>query len=73
MKFYDIDCDGNVSHEEYIRDLRDELSGRTKAMVDRAFLIMDLDKCGNLTVKDISGRFDVSSSKAFTEGTKTKE
>lgn len=60
MKFYDVDCDGNVSYEEFIRGLRDELSTRKKAMVDRAFDIMDMDKCGKLTVKDICGRFDVT-------------
>ena len=73
MKFYDIDCDGNVSYEEFIRGLRDELSARKKAMVDRAFDVMDMDKCGKLTVKDVCGRFDVTSSKAYTEGTMTKE
>jgi Ca2+-binding EF-hand superfamily protein len=41
MNFYDIDRDGNVSYEEFIRGLRDELSARKKAMVDKAFDIMD--------------------------------
>jgi hypothetical protein len=73
MKFYDIDCDGNVSYEEFIRGLRDPLSARKLAMVNRAFDLMDNDKCGKLTVKDVCGRFDVTQSKAFIEGTKTKD
>ena len=73
MSFYDIDKDGNITYEEFIRGLRDELSPRKKAMVDRAFAIMDQDGCGTLTVKDIAGRYDVTQSKAFKEGASAEE
>jgi Ca2+-binding EF-hand superfamily protein len=33
MKYYDVDGDGNVSYEEFLRGLRDELTERRKKMV----------------------------------------
>jgi len=37
MKFYDIDEDGNISYEEFLRGLRDELTERRRNMVEKAF------------------------------------
>jgi Ca2+-binding EF-hand superfamily protein len=50
MKFYDIDNDGNVSYEEFLRGLRDELTERRKKMVAKAFSIMDKDGSGQLNI-----------------------
>jgi Ca2+-binding EF-hand superfamily protein len=33
MKYYDVDGDGNITYEEFIRGLRDPLSDRRKKMV----------------------------------------
>jgi|TARA_B110000285_G_C15079690_1_gene592781 Ca2+-binding EF-hand superfamily protein len=41
MKAYDIDGDGNIGYEEFLRGLRDELSERKLAMVERTFATMD--------------------------------
>jgi Ca2+-binding EF-hand superfamily protein len=43
MKYYDVDGDGNVSYEEFLRGLRDELTERRKKMVEKAFKILDRD------------------------------
>ena len=37
MKFYDVDGDGNVTYDEFLSGLRDELSERRLAMVRKAF------------------------------------
>ena len=37
----DIDGDGSINYEEFIRGLRDELSERKLAMVERTFSCMD--------------------------------
>ena len=50
MTFYDVDGDGNISYEEFIRGLRDELTPRRKAMVDKAFAMMDRDGSGQITL-----------------------
>jgi len=41
MSAYDIDGDGSINYEEFIRGLRDELSERKLAMVERTFSCMD--------------------------------
>mmetsp|Transcript_29256 Transcript_29256/g.21780 ORF Transcript_29256/g.21780 Transcript_29256/m.21780 type:complete len:80 (+) Transcript_29256:58-297(+) len=46
MKYYDIDGDGNVSYEEFLRGLREELTERRRVMVQKAFGILDRDGSG---------------------------
>ena len=73
MKFYDVDQDGNISYDEFISGLRDELSERRLNMVKKAFMMMDKDGSGVLTVSDIAGIYDVSQNAEFLEGRKTKD
>ena len=37
MKYYDIDGDGNITYEEFIRGLREPLTERRLKMVQKAF------------------------------------
>jgi len=60
MKFYDIDADGNICYEEFTRGLRDPLTNRRLAMVNKIFQILDKDKSGKVDIKDINNIFDVS-------------
>jgi Ca2+-binding EF-hand superfamily protein len=46
MTYYDIDGDGNVSFDEFLRGLRDPLTERRRRMVDKAFFLMDKDGSG---------------------------
>ena len=46
MKYYDLNQDGNITYEEFLNGLRDELTERRKAMVDKAWAIMDKDGSG---------------------------
>lgn len=71
MKFYDVDGDGNIGYEEFIRGLRDELNPRKAAMVERAFRLMDKDGSGVITVSDIAKIYDVSENEDFKKGDKT--
>lgn len=73
MKYYDIDGDGNITYEEFLRGLRDELTPRREAMVEKAFRIMDKDGSGEITISDIAHMYDVTCHKDFIEGNKTKE
>ena len=54
MKYYDIDKDGNITYEEFMRGLRDELNERRLGMVKKSFAIMDKDWSGQITVSDVS-------------------
>jgi len=46
MAHYDVDGDGNVTYEEFLRGLRDELTERRAAMVQKAFNMLDKDGSG---------------------------
>jgi Ca2+-binding EF-hand superfamily protein len=73
VKFYDVDQDGNISYDEFLSGLRDELSERRVNMVRKAFQMLDTDGSGKVTVSDIAGIYDVSMNAEFLEGKKTKE
>jgi Ca2+-binding EF-hand superfamily protein len=73
MKCYDIDGDGNISYEEFLRSMREELSERRLAMVEAAFSLMDKDGSQVISGKDVSDLYDVNSHPEFQEGTKSKE
>jgi Ca2+-binding EF-hand superfamily protein len=61
-KYYDIDGDGNICYEEFLRGLRynkniylitlcrDNLTERKKKMVDKAFRSLDKDGSGVVNV-----------------------
>ncbi len=73
MKFYDVDSDGNITYEEFLRGLREPLTERRKKMVQKAFALMDKDGSGKITVADIAHIYDVSQNQDFNEGRKTKD
>ena len=60
MRFYDVDGDGNITYEEFIRGLRDPLSDRRKNMVNKAFELIDRNNNGQIGVPDIDAIYDVS-------------
>ena len=72
MKFYDVDGDGNISYDEFLSGLREELSERRVNMVKKAFAMLDTDGSGQIKVNDIDGIYDVSMNPEFLEGRKTK-
>jgi len=37
MKFYDVDGDGNISYEEFIRGLKEPLNERREKIVRKVF------------------------------------
>lgn len=73
MKYYDIDGDGNICYEEFLRGLREELTDRKKKMVEKAFRVMDKDGTGYINVQDVISVFDVSKNKDFIEKRKSRE
>jgi Ca2+-binding EF-hand superfamily protein len=72
VKFYDVDGDGNISYEEFLSGLREELSERRVNMVKKAFALLDRDRSGKIQINDIDGIYDVSMNPEFLEGKKTK-
>lgn len=73
MKFYDVDGDGNIGYEEFLRGLRDELTERRKCMVKKAFDMLDRDGTGAITLDNVCSVYDVSMNQEFLEGRKTRD
>lgn len=73
MKYYDLDKDGNVCYEEFIRGLREELTPRRAKMVEKVYNMLDRDRSGQITVRDIIQVYDVSLNPEFIEKRKSKE
>lgn len=73
MKYYDVNNDGNISYEEFIRGLRDEMSPRRLKMVEKVFTSLDRDGSGQITLADVVQIYDVSMNHEFIEGKKTRE
>ncbi len=73
MKYYDVDGDGHVSYEEFLRGLRDEMTPRRAKMVQKIFARLDRDGSGKIDINDVINIFDVSMNAEFIEHRKTKE
>lgn len=73
MKYYDLDNDGNISYEEFMHGLRNELNERRKAMVEKAFNTLDKDGSGVIEISDICNIYDVSQNPDFLEDRLTKD
>jgi Ca2+-binding EF-hand superfamily protein len=73
MKYYDTNSDGNISYEEFIRGLREDLTPRRAKMVTKVFNMLDRDGSGFVAISDVTGIFDVSLNPEFIERRKTRE
>ena len=54
MKYFDLNNDGNITYEEFLRGLREPMNERRMKMVEKAFNCMDKDHSGKITVADLS-------------------
>ena len=73
LNAYDIDKDGNISFDEFLRGMRSELTPQQLAFVDQAFALLDRDGSGEATVSDIEHLYDVRCHPKFIDGSLTKD
>ena len=73
IKYYDINGDGSISYEEFLGGLRDPLTARKAAIVERAFRSFDSDNTGVLAIKDLVKAFNASSYPEVASGKKSQE
>jgi Ca2+-binding EF-hand superfamily protein len=73
MKYYDVDGDGHISYEEFVKGLRDSLSARKQRIVDTAFLTLDRENAGALKLAYLAQVFDGSSFPEVLNGKKSRD
>ena len=69
---FDVNEDGNVDFEEFIRGVRDDLNPRRLQLVKEAFGRLDTDGSGVVDLDEIKLIYDVSKHPDFVAGKKTK-
>mmetsp|Transcript_12079 Transcript_12079/g.19501 ORF Transcript_12079/g.19501 Transcript_12079/m.19501 type:complete len:351 (-) Transcript_12079:338-1390(-) len=70
---FDHSKDKSVSYDEFLRALRGEMNLRRKALVLKAFRVLDSDKSGVLDLNDLKGIFDAKSHPKVKSGEITEE
>jgi len=72
FRFFDRDCNGFLSYDEFITGLRGSLNERRQELVFMAFKVLDKSGDGIVDVQDLVGRYDASKHPDVLNGTKTK-
>ena len=57
---FDLNKNGTVDYDEFLRFVRGPLNPFRQALVDKAFAIMDRDGNGYIDYNDLKGRYDAS-------------
>ena len=68
---FDINRDGTIQYDEFLRIIRGELNANRKALVEKAFRVLDRDGSGMLEIQDITSVYNASRHPAVLEGRKT--
>ncbi len=72
LGYYDLDHDGNITYEEFIKGLREPLTARRAALVAKIFALLDKNGSGTITAVDVEKMYNVQKHKDFISGKKTK-
>lgn len=72
FRYFDADCNGVVTYEEFLTGLRGDLNDRRQAIVDQAYAVLDKNSDGLVDMQDVIGRYDVSQHPDVQGGLKTK-
>ena len=70
---FDINRDGTIQYDEFLRIIRGELTEYRKQLVERAFKKLDRDGSGVVEVSDLVGVYSGKKHPAVMEGRKTEE
>lgn len=73
FSFFDYDRSGLVEYDEFLRTIRGPMNPARKAIVGKAFAIMDKDNNGYLDINDIRGTYTASKHPDVISGKKTEQ
>lgn len=60
FRYFDVNGDGNLGYEEFLKGMAPPLNDRRLRLVRRAFDLLDVDGSGELTVADLAEKFAVA-------------
>lgn len=60
LKHFDIDGNGHISFNEFLRTLKGELNASRKAWIEKAYRKLDVNGDGTVKLDDIAKLYDVS-------------
>jgi Ca2+-binding EF-hand superfamily protein len=70
---FDINRDGTIQYDEFLRIIRGDLNEHRVKLVEKAFQKLDRDGSGVIEVSDIVGVYNAKKHPAVLEGRKTEE
>ena len=70
---FDINRDGTIQYDEFLRMIRGDLSEHRRRLVEKAFQKLDRDGSGVVEVSDLQGVYNAKKHPAVIEGRKTEE
>lgn len=70
---FDLNRDGTIQYDEFLRVIRGDLNQFRRNLVERAFAKLDRDGSGVIEVQDLIGVYNAKKHPAVLEGRKTEE
>ncbi len=70
---FDINRDGVIQYDEFLRIVRGDLNDFRRSLVQRAFQKLDKNGNGSVEIDDMIGVYNASKNPAVLEGRKTQE
>lgn len=69
---FDINRDGTIQYDEFLRVIRGDLSDYRRGLAERAFKKLDRDGSGEVEVQDLEGVYNAKKHPAVVDGRKTE-
>lgn len=70
---FDVNNDGTISYDEFLHAVREPMSARRVALVERAFQVIDANGNGFLEADDIKGSFNARKHPDVLQGKRTED
>ena len=70
---FDRDGSGEISYDEFLRNIRGEMNSFRKAIAMKAYKLMDSDKSGQLDINDIRQTYNAKQHPDVKAGKKTED
>lgn len=70
---FDVNRDGTIQYDEFLRVIRGDLNDYRRSLVERAFKKLDRDGSGVIEVDDLVGVYNAKKHPAVMDGRKTEE